>query len=1089
MSSRLKERGGGGGKVMGLKPQKGPPDGTPMGKVAPRRTPSAGKENPRRTPGIGKENPRFTPSNVKTAALGMRQRLLPADAHRVEKPAAAAAPPSVRWSTSSMPRGKASNPSDFARMLADLRAGDGGRSRVLRTSVSATDGGEKVKGRDLKVAECGERGSLGADRVVEKCQQPKRVTVLKSTATGKDNRALGASENCKPNGFLGLNLSRSGSRAQSAGSQGNGGKAVYKSVGVGYSTVMHSAVLDQKVSSEKEKESAKFLVDSSSNKVFTGMGLGKRNPDEVDPVEMCKQNVGFVSDSKSLHRQASDVNDALKNAKEKDAGELSSKFSGQVSLNSHDTKGSHKVDALVVNLKAELNAAAGETGFSETSTGDPKKDSHTSAEGNAKAFDSITVYENPSVQKPETGKVFPVVNRYSSKLHEKLAFLEGKVQRIASDIKRTKEMLEQNNPDASKLILSDIQNKISGIEKAVSHVMGATEVGELSSSIPVKDGILNVKYKEKHVQEEVGELRNSVKELNHEELEARFFPHNKLLRNRVSLTHPGEEDKSYKATLPALSRDPMVKNGSLSPVDEDSIALEFLASLNADKSKNNTHGKGVLFDSAAIQQMESQNATLSGDPCVSKNLISGGQDLAFTLISDEKIEEFEDQENKPVMVLREGTEDSNTDQLFEIGRKPSTGGWFVSEGEAVLLAHNDGSCSYFDIANDEEKAEYNPPVCTSNNLWGDCWLIRAPGVDGCSGRYVVAASAGNTLDSGFCSWDFYTKDVCAFRVEDVRSSSLSATSSLSRTVLAPLPNTALHRRNSLSTTPVLGSQQWWYRPCGPLLVSVSSRQTTVNAHDIRDGELVMTWEVRNPVTAMEYSSPLQWRSKGKLVIVEPEGISLWDVNSINPQPLLSLASGKMITALHVNNTDAELGGGVRQRISSSEIEGNDGVFCTQENLNLIDLRLPSGVGLKIPKPGFNGHSIFSRGDSIYLGCTETRLGAKGSPSSMLQQFSLRKGKLAASYSLPDNQAHIHHSSLTQVWGNYSHVMGICGMGLFVFDVVRNDGMPSFTVDPGNNMGIPEIIGPNDLYYPSFDYLGSRVLVISKDRPAMWRFML
>ncbi|KAF3559743.1 hypothetical protein F2Q69_00015652 [Brassica cretica] len=39
----------------------------------------------------------------------------------------------------------------------------------------------------------------------------------------------------------------------------------------------------------------------------------------------------------------------------------------------------------------------------------------------------------------------------------------------------------------------------------------------------------------------------------------------------------------------------------------------------------------------------------------------------------------------------------------------------------------------------------------SPNTLRDCWVVRAPGVDGNSGRYVVAASTGNTLESGFFS--------------------------------------------------------------------------------------------------------------------------------------------------------------------------------------------------------------------------------------------------------------------------------------------------------------------------------------------------
>lgn len=40
-------------------------------------------------------------------------------------------------------------------------------------------------------------------------------------------------------------------------------------------------------------------------------------------------------------------------------------------------------------------------------------------------------------------------------------------------------------------------------------------------------------------------------------------------------------------------------------------------------------------------------------------------------------------------------------QLRSIGEKSSTAGWFVCEGEGLLLAHEDGCCSYYDIANME----------------------------------------------------------------------------------------------------------------------------------------------------------------------------------------------------------------------------------------------------------------------------------------------------------------------------------------------------------------------------------------------------
>lgn len=190
-------------------------------------------------------------------------------------------------------------------------------------------------------------------------------------------------------------------------------------------------------------------------------------------------------------------------------------------------------------------------------------------------------------------------------------------------------------------------------------------------------------------------------------------------------------------------------------------------------------------------------------------------------------------------------------------------------------------------------------------MWRDCWLIRAPGSDGCSGRFVVAASAGNTMDSGFCSWDFYTKDLRAFQLEFGTATS--------RTALRPLSNNIV-QRNSGSGSLVTETSQWWYRPCGPLIISTASSQRAVKVFDIRDGEQVMKWEVQKPVLTMDYSSPLQWRNRGKVVLAEAETISFWDVNSLSPQALLSIPSaGQKISALHVSNTDAELGGGVRQR--------------------------------------------------------------------------------------------------------------------------------------------------------------------------------
>ncbi|KAL0376810.1 UNVERIFIED_CONTAM: KIN14B-interacting protein [Sesamum calycinum] len=115
------------------------------------------------------------------------------------------------------------------------------------------------------------------------------------------------------------------------------------------------------------------------------------------------------------------------------------------------------------------------------------------------------------------------------------------------------------------------------------------------------------------------------------------------------------------------------------------------------------------------------------------------------------------------------------------------------------------------------------------------------------------------------------------------------------------------------------------------------------------------------------------------------------------------------------------------RISSSEAEGNDGVFCTPDSINVLDFRQPSGIGLKIPKVGVNVHSAFSRGDSIYIGCTSLSSATKKQSSAQIQHFSLRKQRLVSTYSLPESNAHHHFTALTQVWGNSNLVMEFVGL--------------------------------------------------------------
>ncbi|XP_031502713.1 KIN14B-interacting protein At4g14310 [Nymphaea colorata] len=1000
---RYKERGGGGGKVVA---EVLPPPSMPKARKVPSEYSS--KENLPRSKPAGKPIP------PRAAPRGSGQMPLVQRPPRISNTdSCGESAKNVRWSTSSLPKGKSSDLSEFARFLSDLR-----RDRLARASKS-------------------EAPETGLDLV-------KKVSELPHSAGLGNEDNLGS-----------LNL--------------------------------QDSTVDLKVSREGKEEYKLSDVDSEKHK---------------------NEDISILIESSEKENDSNNVNCTLSNVK---GGNLAPKELADASCRTSENAceaglENPSVDKASGDLKSELDLLLNAKDSLACRLGkeltDPNGDAI--AKNSEKEVHLISKCSLGARQKIDDS----ALGKIPSKLREKLASLEGRVKSIASEIKRTREMLDSNNPDGSKSLILDIQGKICGIERAVGCIMddkGKLGLPKLEPSI--KENEMGIQGEVNRSEESTkcsrttlttkstnealpneqigGPSKQSIKCLSKEELEARLFPHHKLLRNRPPLTNillPNELEVG-NATSSFTQSDHFFAHGDgvASPVEENPIALEFLASLaHANETQTIVNDAIAKLSLCSIHEMESSSNNedsqkqSSDAPHLPKGLVEGKGELKLSC--DEKLQ-LSDQENRSVSVSQ-GPDDSCANQLIEIGVKPSTGGWFVSEGESALLAHADGSCTFNDLVHCEEKSEYVPPVQVSPNLWRDIWLIRAAGPDGCAAKYVVAASAGNVLDSGFCSWDFYSKEVRAFHTEGRCPLALSSLSH----------RNSQRRRNVLSTIGAPENHQWWYKPCGPLIVSTATSQKNVSVYDIRDSDLVMRWETQTPVATMDFSSPLQWRNKEKVVVAESEAISLWDVSSLNPRVLSSISCYKRVSALHIHNTDAEFGGGVRQRVSSSEAEGNDGVFCTSENLNVFDFRIPSGIGLRIPKPGVNGQSLFARGDSVFLGSVSGRLTLKEHSSPTIQHFSLRKGRLVSTYSLPDASYHNEHSSLTQVWGSSDLVMAASGCGLFVFDVLKDEGMQFVHSGFSNVTEVREVIGSDTLYCPSFDYAASRVLLISRDQPASWRFL-
>jgi len=378
-------------------------------------------------------------------------------------------------------------------------------------------------------------------------------------------------------------------------------------------------------------------------------------------------------------------------AKKADSGEASSNAAELCPAQKDDEEGNGSViPVFTVHIVDSIDVRGTTREQQKNSEGCKKQ------EEKGKLADKIRVFERAAAG-GEGRSVKPVsgVNKYPSKLHEKLAALEGRVQKIATDIKKTKEMLDENNPDEPKQILSNIQKEITAIEKAISHVkddnkiqLGTADSSECESS--------HAESAAKCTVVKPSGLKHAGKGLNTDELEARFFPHHKLLRDRKSSTSTHQESSADTKVCPG-------KTGLAAPapdVDENSITMEFLASLDGEENDFFKDRRAKKMEKNMICEVADATSKTSSQGS-SKNPVGPNHKEEIELLASEKLEEFDEQENKPSMMVQEETEESSNDQLSGIGNKSSTGGWFVSQGEAVLLAHGDGTCSYYDIANHE----------------------------------------------------------------------------------------------------------------------------------------------------------------------------------------------------------------------------------------------------------------------------------------------------------------------------------------------------------------------------------------------------
>lgn len=538
----------------------------------------------------------------------------------------------VRCSTSYLARGKASD------LVSDLHGG-----RLLRR-VSTSEQLERVLGRDLE-AEAGSRSSVGGIRVSNRFLPGKgpydqgfknRINVSQ-LQNRKHKWVVGLQEVKKDISSWGLTAEILNRRiGRSEESEVRSGKEVV--------ALKPMAVNDggpnAKRFSNSEKQKNEALLPSNKS----------RSLDESVSPETSINKVFLASSLKSIGREATkglpDQNGLM------DAWYAASNPKPSDQINefvTHVPSNDIKKDCIILQLETSKEDGLDVKDIPEKACVDSVTKIEADISVFKKANDGVTGVH--------------VVSKYPNKLHEKLSVLEEKVQKI-SEILWTKEILDSNKPNDVKLILSDIQSQICGIEKVVANVFDGTTTQPGFTEVVQANGL----GKNDEISGDTEQINGPiylVKESNYGLVDAKNLPRHKLLRNRKSSGILGGHSDSEQGEPCQLT---------VNLASED-------MSLQASGSDKNS----------------------SSAEHVSKKTVSELSKGEIELTSDEKLEEFDSTEKKPAVMLHEQTEEPQKELLCEIGQKPSTGGWFVSEGEGVLLAHHDGSCSYYDIVNYEVK--------------------------------------------------------------------------------------------------------------------------------------------------------------------------------------------------------------------------------------------------------------------------------------------------------------------------------------------------------------------------------------------------
>jgi hypothetical protein len=258
----------------------------------------------------------------------------------------------------------------------------------------------------------------------------------------------------------------------------------------------------------------------------------------------------------------------------------------------------------------------------------------------------------------------------SNLLQRRLSLLEEKVNWISAELRKTKTILSRGDCSNTMSFLSDIQEKICSIERS----MASQQRDDVAS---LHDVVMEDEFQMVHMEEK---SRCSLG-CNEPNIRVR----DGLPENHKDISEQSKHVEQHDSEV--------IKHNSeyahLQAIDPGHLESSTQSALSNGNVESNVLNSKTLSSREFVRKLPPLTIEDSND-CL---------DYDASLPIDKFHENMENVE--PGFEQYIECDAGSPNDLHPIGDKVAVAGCYVSDGDAILLAHDDGCCSYIDIANME----------------------------------------------------------------------------------------------------------------------------------------------------------------------------------------------------------------------------------------------------------------------------------------------------------------------------------------------------------------------------------------------------